>query len=182
MSFFVTEEANDPNLGKFSKVLKCLTREQTNGPGGLKNMDWSQYMGGGGGQFPSNWNRNNNNNNNQQPGWTRPGQFPTNQQGQPQWPQQQQPPPNNLGPQPGQPQPGVHPNDYNIRPQQPQMNNPNWPSRSGQGKGRRCPLKSQRASKFKKVQAKKFVKSNKSKIFFVKLHFWQFQTFSKFKK
>ena len=133
MSFFVTEEANDPNLGKFSKVLKCLTREQTNGPGGLKNMDWSQYMGGGGGQFPSNWNRNNNNNN-QQPGWTRPGQFPTNQQGQPQWPQQQQPPPNNLGPQPGQPQPGVHPNDYNIRPQQPQMNNPNWPSRSGQGR------------------------------------------------
>ena len=133
MSFFVTEEANAPNLGKFSKVLKCLTREQTNGPGGLKNMDWSQYMGGGGGQFPSNWNRNNNNNNNQQPGWTRPGQFPTNQQGQPQWPQQQQPPPNNLGPQPGQPQPGVHPNDYNIRPQQPQMNNPNWPSRSGQG-------------------------------------------------
>ena len=139
--FYVTEEANDPNLGKFSKVLKCLTREQTNGPGGLKNMDWSQYMGGGGGgQFPSNWNRNNNNinnNNNQQqpqPGWTRPGQFPTNQQGQPQWPQQQQPPPNNMGPKPGQPQPGVHPNDYNIRPQQPQMNNPNWPSRSGQGK------------------------------------------------
>ena len=131
MSFFVTEEANDPNLGKFSKVLKCLTREQTNGPGGLKNMDWSQYMaGGGGGQFPTNWNRNNQQQ--PQPGWTRPGQFPTNQQQQPQWPQQP-PPPNNLGPQPGQPQPGVHPNDYNIRPQQPQMNNPNWPSRSGQG-------------------------------------------------
>ena len=37
--------------------------------------------------------------------------------------------------------------------------------------------------KFKKVQAKKFVKSNESKeFFFVKLHFWQFETFSRLKK
>ena len=34
---------------------------------------------------------------------------------------------------------------------------------------------------FKKVQEKKLVKSNKSKTFFVKLHFWQFSTFSHFK-
>ena len=33
---------------------------------------------------------------------------------------------------------------------------------------------SQRARKFKKVQAKKLVQSNKSIFFFVKLHFWQF--------
>ena len=33
----------------------------------------------------------------------------------------------------------------------------------------------------KKSREKKFVKSNKSKIFFVKLHFWQFSTFSQFK-
>ena len=32
----------------------------------------------------------------------------------------------------------------------------------------------QRARKFKRVQAKRLLKSNKSKIFFVKLHFWQF--------
>ena len=32
----------------------------------------------------------------------------------------------------------------------------------------------QRARKLKKVQAKNLVKSNKSKICFVKLHFWQF--------
>ena len=32
----------------------------------------------------------------------------------------------------------------------------------------------QRATKFKKVQAKKIVKSNKSNLFFVKLHFWRF--------
>ena len=32
----------------------------------------------------------------------------------------------------------------------------------------------QRARKFKKVQVKKFVKSNKSKTIFLKLHFWQF--------
>ena len=32
----------------------------------------------------------------------------------------------------------------------------------------------QQARKFKKVQAKKIVKSNKSKKFFVKLYFWQF--------
>ena len=37
------------------------------------------------------------------------------------------------------------------------------------------------ARKMKKVQAKKLVKSNKSKIFFVKLHFWQFWTFFQFK-
>ena len=40
---------------------------------------------------------------------------------------------------------------------------------------------SQWARKFKKVQAKKLVKSNKSNFFFVKLHFWQFLTFSNFK-
>ena len=32
----------------------------------------------------------------------------------------------------------------------------------------------QRARKFKKVQAKKLVKSNKSKKNYVKVHFWQF--------
>ena len=32
----------------------------------------------------------------------------------------------------------------------------------------------QRARKFKKVQAKKLMKSNKSKNNFMKLHFWQF--------
>ena len=31
-----------------------------------------------------------------------------------------------------------------------------------------------RPENLKKVQAKKLVKSNKSKFFFVKLHFWQF--------
>ena len=35
-------------------------------------------------------------------------------------------------------------------------------------------LAAQRARKFKNVQAEKLVKSNKSKNFFVKLHFWQF--------
>ena len=35
----------------------------------------------------------------------------------------------------------------------------------------------QRATKFKKVQAKKLVKSKKSNFFFVKLHFWQFLNF-----
>ena len=39
----------------------------------------------------------------------------------------------------------------------------------------------QRAIKFKKVQAKKLVKSDKSKKLYVKLHFWQFSTFSHFK-
>ena len=38
-------------------------------------------------------------------------------------------------------------------------------------------ITTQWARKFKKVQAKKLVKSNKSNIFFVKLHFWQFYTF-----
>ena len=32
----------------------------------------------------------------------------------------------------------------------------------------------QQVRKFKKVQAKKLVKSNKSEFFFVKLHFWQY--------
>ena len=35
-------------------------------------------------------------------------------------------------------------------------------------------VSTQRARKFKKVQAKKLVKSNKSKNLFMKLHFWQF--------
>ena len=35
----------------------------------------------------------------------------------------------------------------------------------------------QRARKFKKIQAKKLVKSNKSIFFFMKLHFWQFSQF-----
>ena len=43
------------------------------------------------------------------------------------------------------------------------------------------PKEPQRARKFKKVQAKKLVISKNQKVFFVKLHFWQFQTISQFK-
>ena len=136
---FFAEEANDPHLGKFSKVLKCLTREQSNEPGGLQNMDWSQWQTMSG-QYPKSWNTNQQN----QPGWTRPGQFNNNnnnmQQPLPggnQWPPQQPnmgPPPGQ--PQPGQPQPGVHPNDYNTgrSPSSP-MNPPNWPPRGPGGQG-----------------------------------------------
>lgn len=123
------QEANDPHLGKFSKVLKCLMREQTS-DGGLQNMDWSQWQTMSG-QFPKSWD----NNQQHQPGWTRPGQFNTNNQqqlpGGHQWPQQP-----NMGPQPGQPQPGVHPNDYNNgRPPSPMNPPPNWPPRGPGGQG-----------------------------------------------
>ena len=97
-----SEEANDPSLGKFSKLLKCMMREQSKEPGGMNNMDWSQWQSvAGSGQFPQkNWNSQQNRN--QNPGWIRPGQQ------QPNWPPGQQQP----GGQ-GQPRPGVHPDDWN---------------------------------------------------------------------
>ena len=114
------EEANDPSLGKFSKLLKCMMREQSKEPGGLNNMDWSQWQNvAGSGQFPQqNWN-----NRNQNPGWIRPGQT----QQQPNWPGQQgQPQPGAPGGQ-SQPRPGVHPDDWNNKnnrvPPQPPGNN-----------------------------------------------------------
>lgn len=39
MNFPVShQEANDPNLGKFSKLLKCVMQQQSKQPGGLSNM------------------------------------------------------------------------------------------------------------------------------------------------
>jgi hypothetical protein len=130
----IAEEANDPSLGKFSKLLKCLMQQQSKEPGGLSNMDWSQWQAvAGGGQFPPQgqnvpgWNPNQ-----QPPGWMRPGQQ------QPQQPPQQQWPPNQPN-QPGgsQPRPGVHPDDWNgnnpnpVPPMQPPMSPPGsgngWP-------------------------------------------------------
>lgn len=99
-------------------------REQSKEPGGLQNMDWSQWQSvAGGGQFPPKWN-NNPQQPNQPPGWIRPGQ---------QWPQPGMPPqqgPGGMPPQ--QPRPGVHPDDYNNNRNQvppaigPQTPN-NWP-------------------------------------------------------
>jgi len=113
MKFPVSQqEANDPSLGKFSKLLKCMMREQAKEPGGLNNMDWSQWQNvAGSGQFPNQQNGQQNWNNqmrNQNPGWIRPGQ----QQPQPNWPGQQQGQPQQPGGQ-GQPRPGVHPEDWN---------------------------------------------------------------------
>lgn len=124
--FTFSEEANDPSLGKFSKLLKCMMREQSKEPGGLQNMDWTQWQSvAGGGQFPPQWN-NNPQQPNQPPGWIRPGQ---------QWPQQGpgMPPQQGPGMPPiQQPRPGVHPDDYNNNRNQvppavgPQTPN-NWP-------------------------------------------------------
>lgn len=120
------EEANDPSLGKFSKLLKCMMREQSKEPGGLSNVDWSQWQSvAGSGQFPNqkqNWNPS-------QPSWIRPGQQQPPQQ--PQWPQQPQP--GVMIPGQNQPRPGVHPDDYNnnnrnsVPPQPPQQPGPGWP-------------------------------------------------------
>ena len=119
--FRLSEEANDPSLGKFSKLLKCMMRQQSKEPGGLSNMDWGQWQaaGGGGVQFPPNWNANNRNQ--QPPGWIRPGSGGQQQQQPPQqpgWPPgpQNQPgmgPGGPGGPGGGQPRPGVHPDDWN---------------------------------------------------------------------
>ena len=89
-----------------------MMREQAKEPGGLNNMDWSQWQNvAGSGQFPNQQNGQQNWNNqmrNQNPGWIRPGQ----QQPQPNWPGQQQGQPQQPGGQ-GQPRPGVHPEDWN---------------------------------------------------------------------
>ena len=43
--------------------------------------------------------------------------------------------------------------------------------------GKKCVLKNTAGQKIKKKSRKKLMKSNKSKFFFVKLHFWQFSQF-----
>ncbi len=114
----ISEEANDPNLGKFSKLLKCLTREQKQ-PGGLSARDWNQWQAG---QFPQGWN-------NQNPGWTRPG---VNNQNNNNWDNYNNNNNNNNNnnqnnmPRQNQPMPGVHPDDFRRNNGMPNNQNNMW--------------------------------------------------------
>lgn len=109
------QDASDPNLDKFSKMVRCLMKEQTNEPGGLGSVNWNQWQSvANTGNFAPSWNN--------KPEWTRPGSPGSNTNwNQPQQPQQ---------PQQGQPRPGVHPEDWdgprrdNIPP--PPQQPPDW--------------------------------------------------------
>jgi len=126
MNFPVShQEANDPNLGKFSKLLKCVMQQQSKQPGGLSNMDWGQIQNvASEGRFPNGWNN--------QPGWQRPG-FSSNSNN---WNSNMGGGINNQGNQGNsgqQPRPGVHPDDWNNNnipgPAGPPVGGPggNWP-------------------------------------------------------
>jgi len=77
----VSEEQNDPSLSQFSKLLKCIQKQQGQGGANFGEMDFKQWQNAGGGQLPG-----------QFPGQL-PGQFPG--QLPPGWnyPGGQQPPP-----------------------------------------------------------------------------------------
>ncbi len=79
---FIIDEAADPGLATFSKMVKCLSAQGRGGSLGLSGPEWNQFNTNPGMQFVPNWNygqnnqnnnnQNNNNNQQQQPGWRQP--------------------------------------------------------------------------------------------------------------
>ena len=69
---FFSDEQNDPNLSQFSKLLKCITKQQGQAGGNFGEMDFQQWQNvARGGQLPPGWNYPNGQG--PPPQWSRPG-------------------------------------------------------------------------------------------------------------
>lgn len=110
---FFSEEASDPGLAQFSKMVKCLSQQQGGRLGSsLSGPEWNQFNTMPGMQFVPNWNN---------PNANRPRQQQPNPGGG-NWPQQG-----------SQPRPGVNRNDWRGGVGRPGVQQQQWPQGQGQG-------------------------------------------------